>query len=480
MTPEAHCVQLFRGWTVGIRTLVVALACLISSVPVSWAASTPEVIESNRSLGRGVNLGNALEAPAEGEWGLTLEAGWFDVISNAGFDSVRVPIRWSAHASRRAPFRIDESFFERIDWVLEQTRRTGLATIINVHHYDELMADPSRERKRYLAIWKQIAERYRSQPDNVVFELLNEPHGAFNDRPELWNALVAVALKTVRRSNPSRAVMVGPTRWQSIDQLEVLQLPDDPNLIVSVHYYEPFHFTHQGATWVTPTPPVGEQWSGSKVDLSGGVQNWSWDTESVSGSGALAIRYGRRYAGWSARFSPMDNPRTLRLTVRGKLNLNVGCADDSGDMKFVDELRSDSDNWTTIRATLSDCQAGTTRVALMNNGAERSTFDVRVATICGSRCQRLVSSAALDIVDRLRLADRWGAANQRPVNIGEFGAYGAGDYASRVRWTRTVQRYGSRFGLSTHYWEFGAGFGLYNPGTRQWRTALRNAVTKTR
>ena len=50
----------------------------------------------NRRLGRGVNLGNALEAPVEGEWGVTLREEYFRLIREAGFDAVRIPIRWSA------------------------------------------------------------------------------------------------------------------------------------------------------------------------------------------------------------------------------------------------------------------------------------------------------------------------------------------------------------------------------------------------
>jgi endoglucanase len=34
-------------------------------------------------------------------------------------------------------------------------------------------------------------------------------------------------------------------------------VPNDPNLIVTVHNYEPFTFTHQGAEWVQPMLPVG-------------------------------------------------------------------------------------------------------------------------------------------------------------------------------------------------------------------------------
>ena len=65
--------------------------------------------EQNRRLGRGVNLGNALEAPNEGEWGMTLEAEFFRVIYQGGFDSVRVPIRWSNHAASQPPLPDRES-----------------------------------------------------------------------------------------------------------------------------------------------------------------------------------------------------------------------------------------------------------------------------------------------------------------------------------------------------------------------------------
>jgi aryl-phospho-beta-D-glucosidase BglC (GH1 family) len=54
--------------------------------------------EANRLLGRGINLGNALEAPQEGAWGVTLKSRYFRDIKNAGFNSVRIPISWSTHA----------------------------------------------------------------------------------------------------------------------------------------------------------------------------------------------------------------------------------------------------------------------------------------------------------------------------------------------------------------------------------------------
>ena len=43
-------------------------------------------------LGRGINLGNALEAPNEGDWGMVIQDDYFRHIKEAGFDTTGVPI----------------------------------------------------------------------------------------------------------------------------------------------------------------------------------------------------------------------------------------------------------------------------------------------------------------------------------------------------------------------------------------------------
>ncbi len=133
--------------------------------------------EQNAALGRGINLGNALEAPNEGEWGVTLESEFFDLVKAAGFSSVRIPIRWSAHTSSEAPFTIDETFFARVDWAIDQALENDLMVIINIHHYEEIFEQPVQERDKFLSIWTQISNRYKDQPKEVLFEILNEPDG---------------------------------------------------------------------------------------------------------------------------------------------------------------------------------------------------------------------------------------------------------------------------------------------------------------
>ncbi|MDI7277593.1 MAG: glycoside hydrolase family 5 protein [Anaerolineae bacterium] len=233
---------------------------------VETPAELPHPYLLNERLGRGVNLGDALEAPEEGSWGVVLKAEYFQLIKDAGFHSVRIPIRWSAHAAQSPPYTIEPAFFARIDWAVEQALSRGLLAVINVHHYDGLARSPAAHRERFLALWQQIAERYQDQPDELLFEILNEPHEALT--APLWNELLKDALAIIRRTNPDRVVVVGVTNWGGVGGLSGLELPaEDRNLIVTVHYYEPFHFTHQGAEWTSGSDAwLGTKWLGTAAE----------------------------------------------------------------------------------------------------------------------------------------------------------------------------------------------------------------------
>ncbi len=74
-------------------------------------------------------------------------------------------------------------------------------------------------------------------------------------------------LAVVRRTNPTRVVVVGGVDLNSINGLESLELPDDPYLIATFHYYTPFPFTHQGAEWVSDSNAwLGTRWRGGSAD----------------------------------------------------------------------------------------------------------------------------------------------------------------------------------------------------------------------
>jgi len=208
-------------------------------------------------LGRGINIGNALDAPSEGAWGVTVKVSQFENMAEAGFDSVRLPVRWSAHAEATAPFTINASFFERVDWAIAHAFDHELAVVLNVHHFEEIHLDPENNLERLLALWSQLSEHYQDYPKELYFELLNEP----NDQlvAEVWNDYAAQVVELIRERNPGRTLLIGGENWNNIESLSTLRLPDDDNIIATFHHYEPFDFTHQGASWVDPPPPVGRE-----------------------------------------------------------------------------------------------------------------------------------------------------------------------------------------------------------------------------
>lgn len=212
-------------------------------------------------------MGNALEAPYEGAWEITLQAQFFSEIAAAGFDSVRIPIRWSAYAAKEPPYQLADRITERVDWAIDQAFENNLVVVINIHHYNEIATDPAGQRARFLAIWQQLAERYRDRPDTLYFEILNEPHD--NLSGSAWQSLWLEVFAIIRELNPTRPVIVGPHQWNNIGQLATLDIPDNAqNLIITYHYYNPFQFTHQGASWVAGSNAwLGTEWTGSDAQV---------------------------------------------------------------------------------------------------------------------------------------------------------------------------------------------------------------------
>lgn len=332
---------------------ILAASALLAASSV-WADAKAFV----KAQGRGVNLGNLLEAPTEGGWGVVLKKEDLALIASKGFANVRLPIRWDGsgvgsarfdRVARSEPYTVDPRFFARVDSALLWARQNRLMVVLNDHHHDSLFHNFEHERPRFIAMWKQIAERYKDLPtDSVAFEILNEPNTQVT--VEAWNSLLDTTLKVIRQSNPTRPVVLGTANWGGLSGLSGLKLPSgDPNLILTIHYYEPFAFTHQGADWVTPVPPTGVAWEGTYYEK-------------------LAVRQ------------------------------------------------------------------------------------------------------AMDAIAE------YAKARDIPVFIGEFGAYSTADAVSRARWTRYCARLFESYGFSWAYWEYKAGFGVYDEGSKTWDESLMGAL----
>ena len=209
---------------------------------------------ADRRFLHGVNLGNYLETPPGESWGVTVADDEFAAMKSEGFDHVRVPIGWQHYAGPAPEFRLRPEIFAKADSAVTNALQNKLAVMINIHHFDELDQNPTNASAEFLALWRQIAAHYQKYPRQLAFELDNEPHE--NASTALMNPIYARAIAEIRETNPRRTIFVEPGGWGSIAELKNLVLPPDDNLIVSVHCYDPFYFTHQGANWTGGSTPV--------------------------------------------------------------------------------------------------------------------------------------------------------------------------------------------------------------------------------
>jgi endoglucanase len=259
--------------------------------------NTGDAFAMKSKLGRGINFGNILEAsPQEGSWGLSLSDELFDKAKEGGFATIRLPVRWSNYAQTSAPFTIDAAFFQRVDYAINSALSRGMNIVVNMHHYRQLCGEKldngepnvaaSLVDDRYIAMWSQIATRYKNQPnDRVLFEPYNEPNTNCNGAR--WNTLSKRALDEIRKTNPNRFLVIGPASYNSAYALKDFAAPDDARVIITFHNYDPFQFTHQGAAWadnssnwlgttccsatqiadITRPMDVAKQWAGTRWPL---------------------------------------------------------------------------------------------------------------------------------------------------------------------------------------------------------------------
>ena len=231
----------------------------------TWATAH----EMNTRLGRGINIGNTFEAMPS--WAAPFDKADLKRIADLGFTHVRLPIRWEMddRSSASAPYTIRPEFMKTIQSVVDEALKNKLHIIINMHHHDALIADPAGQKARFLSQWEQISGYFKNYPDSLLFEILNEPNGPFTT--EIWNQYSKEALQIIRATNPQRCVLLGVAEWGGVGGLKALDIPADNHLILTIHYYNPFHFTHQGANWAEGS----DAWLGTKW------QDTEWERQAV-------------------------------------------------------------------------------------------------------------------------------------------------------------------------------------------------------
>lgn len=225
----------------------------------------------------GWNLGNSLDAtPNETAWGnppTTREL--IHQVKAQGFKSIRIPVTWDQYVGSAPDYKVDPAWMNRVEEVVDWALDEGLYVMLNMHHdsYWLRRLEPNY-RERFLAIWAQIAERFRDHPRELMLESINEPIFDNVDAATsmaLLRDLNVAFFNLVRSSgggNQTRPLVL-PTLetnagQQYLDSLKATMLSlNDTNLIATNHYYGYWQFSVNNSGVVTVNQQVVDDIEGA-------------------------------------------------------------------------------------------------------------------------------------------------------------------------------------------------------------------------
>lgn len=229
---------------------------------VLWAAPKevdPFVI--NQKLGRGVNI-IGYDPIWRSMDKARFKQRYFRMIKDAGFSTVRINLHPFRHMDSDNDYALSDSWWKVLNWAVDNALKSDLMVILDMHEFGAMGTEPVKNKDRFLSFWRQVSERMKDAPQSVLFEILNEPSRKLD--ADMWDQYYRRALAIIRKTNPTRIVIIGPAHYNSIANLGTLKLPeDDRNIILTVHYYSPMDFTHQGAPWAGRKDKLGVEWKGT-------------------------------------------------------------------------------------------------------------------------------------------------------------------------------------------------------------------------
>jgi endoglucanase len=332
-----------------MKRLVFFITLFMASFSMNYMslAQTVSARDQCLKLGRGVNILGYDKAFWQNHEKGRFKETYFKMIKDAGFSTVRINL--NPFTQMDSQNKINPNWLATLDWVVNKGLEANLMIILDLHEYTTMADNPEAKKVMFLSFWKQVAARYKDKSGNVVFELLNEPNQKLT--VEIWNTFLAEAVKIIRESNPDRTLIIGPGNWNGIESLNTLKLSEnDRNIIVTVHFYHPMRFTHQGAAWTNEYKNLsGIKWTGTPDEKE-------------------------------------------------------------------------------------------------------------------------------EVESKLKVAADWSLKNDRPIFLGEFGAYDKGDMESRARYTAFVARTAEKLGFCWAYWQFDSDFIVYNIDKECWVEPILDAL----
>ena len=143
-----------------------------------------------------------------------------------------------------------------IQWAIKHKLRVVVDLhIIRAHYFNAGMEGgtntlwtDAKAQTHFLSLWEELSAELNGYDTHMLaYEIMNEPTAPDH---EDWNKLIQRAYDQIRSLEKKRVLVIGSNLWQGVGTFQYLKVPaNDPNIILSCHFYEPFILSHYKASW---------------------------------------------------------------------------------------------------------------------------------------------------------------------------------------------------------------------------------------
>jgi endoglucanase len=221
-------------------------------------------------MGRGINMGNVLSAPTEGNWAHAVYEDYFVQLAEAGFTNVRIPVDfysggflnadYGLNGSQRSSINIDDctdnscfssnsntasnyngslddyqvnqGYLDRVQQIVDWAITHNIIVVLDFHGNNlkqqfvytfqneqingvNYYTNPTSAKRladinRFKSLWKDIANRFKDYPnDQLVFDIINEPYFSISaDEMDELNLEVISTIRSTGSNNLTRSLII--------------------------------------------------------------------------------------------------------------------------------------------------------------------------------------------------------------------------------------------------------------------------------
>lgn len=249
-----------------------------------------------KAMAPGWNLGNSFDGtPLVTSWGNPApNQTLINAVKAAGFNSIRIPVSWTAHIGAAPNYTIDSAWMASVVQTAQWAVSAGLYAFVNTHHEADgnggwvsfpATAAAANVATEVTAVWTQIATAFNAFDSHLMLECFNEPNEAGGGntaqaRTDLNLYLTACvnAIRGTGGANATRVVMIQPVGaspiQSGINSMLQASIINDPNLIISIHTYYPTNFGLSTTPYAWGSSADYTNMANSITQLRGWLPNW--------------------------------------------------------------------------------------------------------------------------------------------------------------------------------------------------------------